>query len=765
MAICKIVIGYKFSPSFLVNPSRHNGISIQIYSHIIKTLILIWYRCCMFLRICEGPLKKTIYSIFLVFFLIFQPLAQVQADSPSPAGTILYMPIISMSFPAPQWLGPYGGSVVCLCYHPQASGLVFAGTWGGGVYKSTNGGIDWTASSAGLENLYINSLAVDPQNPAVVYAGTYTQGVYKSINGGVSWQPINNGIYARAIVYSIAVDPQDSNRVYIGTRPQLDGSGPPWNAVAYRSFNGGETWEEALTNVGTSAQQDWVYSLAVNPRHPNQILAATHEHGAYRSEDYGDSWHAVNSGMGDGSGRSVVFAPLNGQDGTAYFGVWHRSGVYKTLNSGDGWTLKTSGIGDSKIYTLDVSSRSPDLLFAATFASPGGGAGLLKSVNSGESWTLAGLQSELLYTVAANPFNSAEVLTGSVGNGLFRSTTAGGNWSSSNQGLSNIGASSVVVHPQNSQALAAAVPGVGVYYSTDRGSHWNLTGSGLGDTQVNSLAADPNHPDVVYALTQGGGLYKAAWSNGLRWSLVGSAFIQNMAGIQSVETDIPNIFAPLQDPVQDWELPPALTVESTIQASAGLLSMTFSSSNPNVSYLGTDGMGVFHSADGGLHWSAAGLGGLRVSAISVDPDNENHLLAAINSSNSIQESFNGGSSWTAVGPAGISAVGVEISPTDSTLLYAAGNGVFRKIGGGAWEPAGLQGTAITAVGVSPYDARLLLAAAPDALFISSNGGDSWINYSAQMVGTTLSSIRFDPLDAHSAYVTTTTHGTARVTLP
>jgi hypothetical protein len=714
-------------------------------------------------------LKTRLRVVLIIMLLALLMPAPVYADDPAPqaeSGTTLYMPVVSVPYAPPAWVGPFGGSVVCIRYSPVQSGLVYAGSWGGGVYRSADGGLTWSSASAGLENLYINSLAVDPTNAAVAYAGTYGKGIFKTTDGGASWKAINSGVYSGAIVYAIAVDPKNPQRVYIGSRPELTDSGPPWNAVLYRSYNGGASWEKALYNVGGGDAQDWVYSIAIDPHNPQVVLAATHEHGPYRSTNYGDSWQAVSSGISDGSGRSVVFAPAS-SSGVAYFGVWHRSGIFKSSNSGVSWSIKTSGISDSKIYVLDVSPRNASLLYAATFASSGG-AGILKSTNAGESWSLAGLQSELAYTVAASPANSNEALAGLVDAGIYRTTNAAGSWSASNSGQTNLQVVSVAVHPLNSSLLAAAVPGRGVAASTNGGASWWWANGGLGDTQVNWLAADPNHPDVLYALTESGSLYKASWNGGLAWSLVRSGYTQSR--VDSAADDLIEAaerFTPPVDPVQDFTRPDGAPAETdaAAQSGAGLRSMAFSASNANVIYLGTAGTGVYRSANAGATWNGAGLSGYLVYSLAVDAANANHVYAAINSSDSVRESWDGGATWSGSGLANVAAVSVAAAGDDSQIAYAGGAGLYRRSPAGVWSAAGLNGVSLTAVGVSPFNHNLVLAGGGGTLYISTDGAESWHVFSALFSGVGIQSISFDANDPHTAYIGTTSRATARVSLP
>jgi photosystem II stability/assembly factor-like uncharacterized protein len=109
------------------------------------------------------------------------------------------------SFGDNQWIsiGPEGGPVWALAIHPQTPETLYAGTWGG-VFKSTNGGTNWTAINTGLTYTYINALAIHPQTPETLYAGT-DGGVFKSTNGGTNWTAINNGLPTTFFVNALAI--------------------------------------------------------------------------------------------------------------------------------------------------------------------------------------------------------------------------------------------------------------------------------------------------------------------------------------------------------------------------------------------------------------------------------------------------------------------------------------------------------------------------------------------------------------------------------
>ena len=156
--------------------------------------------------------------------------ARAQADDPQR----YFLPVITAPG-QPEWIGPYGGSVIALAAAPTQPAVVYAGTGQAGVFRSGDYGITWTAASQGLGNLFIDSLAVHPKNSQIVYAGTHGSGVYRTLDGGRSWQAVNNGIAPRTIVYSLAVNPGNPNLIYAGTRIQ----GTYYHGVMYKSTDGG----------------------------------------------------------------------------------------------------------------------------------------------------------------------------------------------------------------------------------------------------------------------------------------------------------------------------------------------------------------------------------------------------------------------------------------------------------------------------------------------------------------------------------------------
>ena len=89
--------------------------------------------------------------------------------------------------------GPEGGFIIPLAIDPVTPTTLYAGTYGNGVFKSTNGGGNWSLVDTGLTNTDVIALAIDPVTPTTLYAATYGNGVFKSTNGGGNWSAVNTG--------------------------------------------------------------------------------------------------------------------------------------------------------------------------------------------------------------------------------------------------------------------------------------------------------------------------------------------------------------------------------------------------------------------------------------------------------------------------------------------------------------------------------------------------------------------------------------------
>jgi hypothetical protein len=83
-------------------------------------------------------------------------------------------------------IGPSPAAVQAIAVDPRGTGTIFMGTIRGGVRKSVDRGITWSAANTGLTDLEVLTLAIDASGPQTVYAGG--GGLFKTSDGGATWK-------------------------------------------------------------------------------------------------------------------------------------------------------------------------------------------------------------------------------------------------------------------------------------------------------------------------------------------------------------------------------------------------------------------------------------------------------------------------------------------------------------------------------------------------------------------------------------------------
>ena len=210
---------------------------------------------------------------------------------------------------------------------PAISGTLYAaGSGTPNVAKSTNNGFSWTSVSP--VGGYPQSLALAPSSTLVLYLGmrnisnSNSIGIYKSINGGSNWTPMNTGLPATLPdISALLVDPADVNRVHAGTA-----------AGYYASTNGGSNWAlgpsggaypSASLQFGELAQTSTRRLVGIAPTGIyllpfNASPSISNVSPLVGSSAGGDSVTVTGSGFTIASGLRVVFG---GTDATVNLGA------------------------------------------------------------------------------------------------------------------------------------------------------------------------------------------------------------------------------------------------------------------------------------------------------------------------------------------------------------------------------------------------------------------------------------------------------------
>jgi photosystem II stability/assembly factor-like uncharacterized protein len=150
-------------------------------------------------------------------------------------------------------------------------------------------------------------MAVDPSNPAVLYAGTFVGGLYKTTNGGASWTLVLSE-FTLPFIETVTVDPSNSAIIL---RRELR------NACCgvFKSSNGGQTW----TEMNSGLTNTYVHTIAIDPFNPSTVYTGT-SGGAFKSLDGGSNWSPISSGLPGAAVNVIAIDPANHK--TIYAGTW-----------------------------------------------------------------------------------------------------------------------------------------------------------------------------------------------------------------------------------------------------------------------------------------------------------------------------------------------------------------------------------------------------------------------------------------------------------
>ena len=326
--------------------------------------------------------------------------AHSRVDRLLPALIVLGLTASAVSAGVNVWTtnGPGGIDIRALAIDPANPATLYAGSYGNGVFKSTDSGGTWVRADTGLANPYINALVIGPAAPATLYAGT-DGGVYKSTDSGGAWVAVNAGL-RNVSVGALAIDPSNPATLYAGT----------WDGL-FKSTNSGDTWIAA--GLGS-----YVFTLAIDPSNPTTLYAGKFGPEVFKSTDSGGTWAATGAGPNDPWGYDLAPAlaisattPVAVYAGTTY-------GVFKSTDGGASWTLGNTGLPHpdgltyNPVLALAIAPSAPATLFAGTF-----GAGVFKSNDRGATWAAIndGLTNLFVKAIAIDRSNTARIYAGTEG--------------------------------------------------------------------------------------------------------------------------------------------------------------------------------------------------------------------------------------------------------------------------------------------------------------------------------------------------------------
>jgi photosystem II stability/assembly factor-like uncharacterized protein len=529
-------------------------------------------------------------SVVFLFGILFFA-ASILAPAPARAQS----PDDAQSMPL-KWrlVGPFrGGRVLAVTGISSQPGTYYFGAVAGGVWKTTDGGLQWVPifdhESDQDKVSSIGAIAAAPSDPNTLYVGTgescirgdisYGDGVYKSLDAGKTWTHI--GLEDTQHIARILVDPHNPDIVFVAALGHA--YGPNAERGVFRSTDGGKSWQKVLYQDDKTGAID----LAFDPNNSHILFAALWQasrspwglysggpgSGLYKSSDGGITWKKLEGhGLPKGVlGRIGVAVGADSNRVYALIEAAENGGLYRSDDGGDSWHHVT----DDHRFTqrawyfthIFADPKSADTLYILN-------TGMYRSIDGGSTFTSISAPHGDRHGLWIDPANPNRMIESDDG-GATISADGGKSWTTQdnqptaqfyhvatdNQFLYRL----YGAQQDNSTVSIASRSDNGAIGETD---YYDVAGGESG-----FVIPDPRNPNIVYAGSYDGLITRFDKSTGQAQDI--SAWPLNPMGHGAA--DLVHRF--------QWTAPIAL-----------------SPSDPNVLYHGAEVL--FKSADAGMSWSA-----------------------------------------------------------------------------------------------------------------------------------------------------------------
>ena len=354
------------------------------------------------------------------------------------------------------------GRINAIAFHPTNADKIYIGAPAGGFWITEDGGNSWTSHTDDMPTLGVSSIVIDFTNPSVIYMGTGDRdasdavgmGVFKSTDGGINWTEWNNGM-GNATVGRLLMHPANHNIIFAATSKGLyktTDAGENWYQVKsgnfkevvfkandpnivfaskggefYRSDNSGESFVEITSGIGTASRG----VIGVSPADANVVyfhtVSGSEFNAIYRSTDAGlnftemsNSPNIMSWGCNGGSGGQgwydldLAVDPNNAN--IVYSGGVN---VWKSINGGSNWSINSHWVGSCSVPAVHADCHV--LEFSATDGNlyAGNDGGFYFTANGGTNWIekTSGLAISQIYKIGQARGNKNKVMNGYQDNG------------------------------------------------------------------------------------------------------------------------------------------------------------------------------------------------------------------------------------------------------------------------------------------------------------------------------------------------------------
>lgn len=612
------------------------------------------------------------------------------------------------------------------------------------LFKSTDGGVNWTVVAGLPNNSTIYSVVFSPaylKDQTVFVAGA--GGLFSSTNGADSWTMLSTDS-----LVSLALSPDfgSDNTLFAVTN----------KSEVLKSSNRGAT----LTPVrAPSPLTGPLGVIAVSPNFTvdHTLLLGSQKNGIFKSANAGGSWSSVTAGLTLPNVTALVFSPSFATDHTAFAGTLG-SGFLVSANGGGSWTASNTGLTDTNVSSIALSATyaKNHALWVTTATD-----GVFQSSTAGKAWGRPVTVPRVL-----SPLTSIHYQAIAAGSGIQFLCMFEGLWISSNGGASWQYVDTVPTRCVRYINMSPAYPadhtifvstyGSGNLWSTDSGASWTLQNTGMQGSYTDGSGISPGFlADGTAFSSNYNGLQRTS-DYGATWQMmpgIGQAYPRGFAVSPNFVNDqtvyIGTTSAPghgsqahsdttaavglyvSTDAGEDWTL-------SSLNGD-GVVSIAFSPAfaTDQTAFAGTQSAGVYKTTNSAANWTALTLPGNPdgMAVVAVSPNfavDQVLFAAAINGG--IYDSRNGGSTWTLLpNTRTLRALDIKFSPNfanDRTLFLGTIQGSLMEstnAGTSFSTVTSFPDVFVTAIGISPgfETDRTLFAAGYHGLFESTDGGSTW----------------------------------------
>ena len=421
-------------------------------------------------------------------------------------------------------LGPTrGGRVTSVTGHADDSNIFFLGSTGGGVWKSSDYGQNWSpVSDKYFKSPSIGAIRLAPSNSKIIYCGTGSDGIrsnviagkgmYKSVDQGVSWSFI--GLENTAHIGAVEIDPLNADIVYVAAIGNA--FAPNEDRGIFKTEDGGAHWKKILylnDTVGFSdlelhpTNQNIIYAGSWRvDRKPWTIISGANVGGVFRSLDGGNTWENMKIGLPYGLIGKIDLATSPASPDRVYALIEAdkgQGGVYLSEDKGLNWSKISSfaPLLDRPFYycNIDVHPVNPDWMIVNSTS-------LWSSKDLGKSWNTLNTPHGDNHDIWINP-KQPDIWIQANDGGANVTRNAGQTWSTQeNQSTAEL--YQVDIDDQFPYWLYAgqqdnttiALPVLPPYNALNRTDNFWME---VGGCETGPVVPMPGNPDLVYANCKG----------------------------------------------------------------------------------------------------------------------------------------------------------------------------------------------------------------------------------------------------------------------